>query len=145
MKKVMFGLFSLSMLVTACKKEDNDCPKTQAELAGTYKLSLVELVSGTTAVPITDDYLEACEKDDELILNANGTFNFLDAGIACDPTSSETGTWQVNSNGTFTINDEILTLEDAVIAKFDCKNLVLETTETVMGVSATIRVTLSKK
>jgi hypothetical protein len=151
MKKVIVALFSLSVLAVSCKKdENNDCPKTQAEIAGTYKLTKVEvsLGGGSGFTDITNEvFTEPCEADDQIVLNANGTASYVDAGTVCTPNGSDSGTWQLNANGTINMGSGSvgLDLENATIASFDCKNLVVDATVTLMGVSATYRFTFQKQ
>lgn len=101
----------------SCKKNsgDDNCPTTMASVAGTYKLTSFT-VSGVDA---TDAYFEPCEKDNLVELNANGTYNFVDAGVTCDPPGGSSGTWSI-SGDQFIIDllPLSLTLED-----FDCTTL----------------------
>ncbi|MFN4316290.1 MAG: lipocalin family protein [Chitinophagaceae bacterium] len=115
MKKHLILPAVLALFISCKKSNDDSCPTTMAGIAGSYKL-VSFTVNGFDA---TDTYFEACEKDNIIELNANGTYNFIDAGVACDPPGGSTGSWSLAGNQ-FTI-DLIpleLTLED-----FDCTNI----------------------
>jgi hypothetical protein len=81
---------------------------------------------------------EACEIDDNLILNADGTYQYLDAGIICSPAGNDAGTWSVNGNTLETDGDL------ANIESFDCKNLVL-TIDDVEVDGDRIKITLARQ
>jgi hypothetical protein len=145
MKKVIVALFSLSILFVSCKKEDNNCAKTQATIAGTYKVVKLEEGFPGNLQDVTLDDIDPCELDNRLELRADGTSSYTDEGVVCTPNVSEDGNWRVNTNGTITFADGALDLEDATIVSFDCKNLVLENTETINGVILVYRVTIAKQ
>lgn len=113
-------------VLTACQKESsdsNECKTDMQHISGTYKLTAVKYKVNATATE--EDYLqhiEACEKDDLIILNTNGTFNYNDVGITCSPDQSSNGTWNVKDNILTMSEDGIL--DNGVISAFDCKQLV---------------------
>lgn len=112
---------------TGCKKEDttgNGCKTDMQHISGTYKLTAVKYKPANTAKE--EDYLkfvEDCEKDDLLVLNANGTFNYTDTGITCNPDGSNNGTWSVKDNMITTSEDNFI--DHSIISSFDCRQLVL--------------------
>jgi len=115
----------LMLLFSSCKKESANCDKNVASLSGTYSFVKIEIGTAGTFIDITSE-LEACELDDKLVLNANGTSSYLDQGTACSPAGNETGTWSVSSTGKMTINNgSSVELTDADITSFDCSTLVL--------------------
>lgn len=62
--------------------------------------------------------LDACEKDDLLTLQANGTYNYQDAGTHCDPVGNDEGEWSVNGN--MISSDGVV---GGVITSYDCHTL----------------------
>lgn len=128
MKKII--LFSTVLLValSSCKKDkaSTSCNKTMADIAGTYSIVKIEIGFGGTFVNITDS-LDACEKDDKLTLNANGTTAYMDQGTVCSPAGDDSGTWSIDANGKMTIDDNggNSDVSKATITSFDCTTLVL--------------------
>ena len=58
--------------------------------------------------------------DDVYKLNSNLSYEVVDAGTQCDPTTNSTGDWSLPNSTTIVVNDETST-----IRKFDGKNLEL--------------------
>lgn len=114
---------ALSSMIFSCNKEHDNTPEckiSMASLSGSYKLTALQYKSGTTATPV--DYLasmDACEKDNILILKSDGTYNSDDAGTVCTPSETDNGTWQVEGN-TLTSDGTL----NGTIASYDCKTLV---------------------
>jgi hypothetical protein len=118
MKKILllatFGIFVMS----SCNKDDDNCETNVTTVSGTYKLtSLKYKASGQPEVDLFA-FMDACEKDDLTVLNANGTYAYQDAGTACDPNGSFSGTWSM-SGSTITVDGDTGTLQS-----FDCSTLV---------------------
>ena len=65
--------------------------------------------------------LDDCEKDDLLVLHANGTYDYNDIGIVCTPGNSSHGTWSVLGNQITSSDTDMLV---GTISNFDCKSLV---------------------
>lgn len=122
MRKVLFAFSALVVLATSCKKDkDDDGPvtPTKENLVGSYKVTKVQAGSGTQFMDITSqDWAEACEKDDLHKLNADNTYQWVDAGVKCDPSEDYTDTWSLTNSTTLVIDGETLT-----IRSFDGKNL----------------------
>jgi Lipocalin-like domain len=121
--KLSLTIIALSSVLFSCKKEDTATPPcgiSVQNLSGSYKLTALKYKL-TPAAPEVDFFslLDDCEKDDQLILNANGTYQFKDLGITCLPDGNENGTWKLN--GTTVTSDGIL---EGTISSFDCKTLV---------------------
>lgn len=120
MKNIFACAFLTVLFFSACKKEeDSNCTTDVASLSGTYKV--VAATYSAPGFPNTNLYtsLEACEKDDLQILNANGTFTYQDAGTACSPNGTYSGTWSL-SGSTITLEGEVGTIQS-----FDCDRLVI--------------------
>jgi hypothetical protein len=121
-KSVLTTLLLGSTLM-ACKKDtlkEESCIISTQSLAGTYKLTALQYKQNNDATG--QDYLvlmDACEKDDRVILNANGTYAYKDIGVVCLPSQDDTGTWSVAGN-TLT-SDGVM---DGTISSFDCNTLV---------------------
>lgn len=113
----------LSGLIFSCKKENNNtpgCTVNMTSLSGSYKLVALQYKSSAAATSV--DYLasmDACEKDNILILKSDGTYDSDDAGTVCSPSEASHGTWQVDGN-TLTSDGTL----NGTVASYDCKTLV---------------------
>jgi len=145
MKKIFIAFSCLALLFTSCKKDKDENPAVTTEnIAGTYTLGTVTIKTGAAA---EEDYTnayydEACKRDDRIVLNANGTSVYDDAGVKCDPAGDDTGTWALTSNNTrinFDSTDELS------ILSFDGRVLKISETDNSTGISITITVTLNKQ
>lgn len=121
---------SISLLM-ACKKEkkeENTCTANQQGIAGTYRLTALKYKMSATS-PEQDYliYLDACERDDLITLNANGTYSYQDAGTSCSPSNNDSGTWSVNGN---TISSDGMV--NGTITSFDCRTLVYHVDNTLV-------------
>ena len=98
-----------------------------ASIAGSYKTLSVKYKASSSA-PEQDIFatLEACEKDDIVVLNSNGSANYSDVGTTCTPSGSYTSTWSSNGNN--------ITMDgtSGIINLFDCKKLVVTTTGAII-------------
>ncbi len=123
--KNRFFFFALSIIfLSACSKSDNsgsapDCSITAANIAGSYKITAIAYTVPGFPAPIDGmTLLQPCQKDDIYVLNANGTLNYNDAGVVCDPAGNYTGTWSLTGNQ-IKIDTQTFT-----IISFDCLKLV---------------------
>ncbi|HEY8897494.1 MAG TPA: lipocalin family protein [Niastella sp.] len=136
-------LLLASATFTACKKDKDDesLAVTKDNLVATYTVASIKMKSGSTEKDVTNDpnYVEQCEKDDELTLKADMTLQIKDAGTQCSPTSSGPGTWSITGN-TLTIDGD-----ENTIKSLSKNSLVLENSWTVSGVTFTITTTLNRK
>lgn len=120
MKKLIFTLATGVLTIVSCKKDKEDCQTSAASLAMSYRTVSIKYKQTPSSAEL--DYfatLDACEKDDILTLNVNGTYSYTDAGTVCSPSGSYTGTWSVNGN-TITVDGD-----NGTIQSFDCTTLVL--------------------
>ena len=120
MKKLTLLVLTLSVLVS-CKK-DKTCNKDMAGMSGSYKVTAATYRStptGTEQDYYSTLYSDACERDDIITLNSNGTYVFTDAGVKCVPSGDDTGTWNVSGNN-ITIDGQTEQIES-----FDCSRLVI--------------------
>jgi Lipocalin-like domain len=146
MKKILFTLLVGTLVLGSCKKKDDDtppvCEKTAAGIAGNYKTTKVEVNTGGGFSDVTNVLLDVCEKDDVYKFNANGTFQYEDAGTVCSPSGSGTGTWSV-ANGKLTAANSGSSFDfaSATINSNDCTTFIVE--ESQQG--STIKVTFTKQ
>jgi len=120
MKKILLGLFSLSLLSISCKKSKDapaQQPVTIENIAGTYKLT-----SATVGSSPSDTYdiyanMSACNKDNLYILHSDNTFHYKDAGTQCDPVGDYDDVWTLEGN------DIRFGEEMGTITKFDGTNM----------------------
>ena len=128
MKKfIVFPL--VLMVIFSCKKNTNNnpsCTTDAASISGSYKITAYTYKE-SPSLPETDYYTilfpDACERDDILTFNKNGTYQKTDAGIVCSPPENDNGTWVLSGN-TVSINGDPETIES-----FDCKTLVVAFTD----------------
>jgi hypothetical protein len=111
------------VILSSCKKDkDKTCNLSMASAAGSYKITAVKY-KATPASPEIDYYnlffTDACEKDDIITLNANGTYVFTDAGTKCVPPGDDTGTWSLSGN-TATIDGNPSNVDN-----FNCSTMTL--------------------
>jgi hypothetical protein len=148
MKKNVLFFFALILAFSACKKDPVStakvCQKTVADIAGNYALLKIELASGTTFSDITTTYLQPCQLDDKLMLNANGVAGFVDEGTICTPNGSRNGTWSITTDGKISIAGGSISVTSADIESFDCNTLVLLANQTIAGFPVQIRLTIKK-
>ena len=118
MKKLLLILLIAPLTFISCDKDD-DCETTSAQVAGTYRLTSAKYKQTPTSGEVDLlVLLDNCEKDDQQVLNANGTYQYVDAGTICSPNGSYSGNWSLNGN-TLIIDGETST-----VTSFDCKTLV---------------------
>jgi len=124
--KAMPVLLIILGVILSCNKEnDDDCSVTVSNLSATYRLTAMKYKQ--TSNSAEQDYLlllPACEKDDQIKLNANMSYDYVDAGIICSPPGNDQGTWALNGN-TITSNG----LLNGTIESFDCTTLILLMTD----------------
>ncbi len=135
MKKILLGILVLVTISIACKKNKSDSDPapttpTVATLSGSYKISKATVFNGTTEIDATSFY-PACLRDDVHKLNANLSYELIDAGVQCNPPGNKMGTWSLTNSTTIIIDGT-----SGTIRKFDGTNL--EITGTVNGNSGVI-------
>ncbi|MBV7532173.1 lipocalin family protein [Chitinophaga sp. sic0106] len=123
---------AFATLFSSCKKEDskptNGCEISITGIAGNYKLTGIQYRESSSKTPI--DYMplqDPCEKDDLLSLKSDGTYDYKDLGIQCDPNGNDNGTWEVK-NGNLVI-DGVL---HGTITAYDCKTITFYIENTIV-------------
>lgn len=88
--------------LSSCSKNKETLAVTSDNLVGTYRISTITAKESNGAEEVvTEAYFdEACEIDDEYVFKANGSYDRLDAGTTCIPTSSTSDTWVLINNKT---------------------------------------------
>ncbi len=139
MKKVILGLFALTLIATSCKKGKDAPAITKENLAGSYKLTALSAKFGS--LPEADVFaeMEACEQDDIYKFNLDNSFDILDAGTACDPTTEYSSDWAL-SGTQITIDGEV-----ATVTNWDGTTLEVTGSYTDMGTTTTVKATYKKQ
>jgi hypothetical protein len=131
----------LFLAVAACKKSDkNNDSRTMTNVAGTYNLTALTANLGGISFNVYDT-LPACEKDNQIILSANGDAQFVDAGVTCTPAEDSTGTWSLSAKA----DSLYLGNQAGFIKSFDGKTIVLVSSEQFGGVPLQATTTLTKQ
>jgi Lipocalin-like domain len=141
MKKMIIVSLAFALLTSCSKDKDNTCKLDAASLSGSYRVTAAKYKANATAAEAdyyTQLYPDACEKDDIVTLNTNGTYTFTDAGIKCTPPGDDTGTWSFSGN-TLTIDGSPENVDS-----FNCSALVLSASN-VMTVGDKLTITLTKQ
>ena len=130
MKKALLALSLLGLVFTSCKK-DNDEPKqitaTKANLVGTYVMIAATVSDGTTTTNVFNNsdenlnWFDPCTRDDQYKLNADLSYNVIDAGTVCSPSNNSSGTWDLTNSTTFIMDGDV-----ATIKSFDGHTIVFE-------------------
>lgn len=140
MKKVLFGFLSIALVAgTACKKSKDTPAITKENLTGTYIVTAATMRVGTSPEVDMLSQMDACQKDDQYKLNADGSFSIIDAGAKCDPPGDYSDTWTL-SGTQITIDGEVGT-----VTRFDGTNLDVTTEYSDSGMTFTIKTTYKKQ
>ena len=132
MKKFLLGGMLLALVSSGCKKSDANCDRTMANIAGTYHLTSLKYKSSSSAIEVEIYSMQdACSKDDFIVFSANGQYAYNDAGVSCNPNDSYSSTWSLSGNN-ITVDGDL-----ATIVSFDCKTLVVTTTDNSNGETST--------
>lgn len=124
---LLFGIV-LSIVSTSCKKTDS-CNLTAETLVGTYKLTAAKYKASPSAQEV-DLFASVnnCEKDNFFIFNSNNTFTYQDAGVLCNPASTDASGWSLTGT-TLEFGGDVNTVTD-----FDCNSMVTTTSNSQGGV-----------
>jgi hypothetical protein len=124
-------LLSISVFSLSCKKDDT-CTLSSTSIVGTYKTTAATIQANASATPV-DDYAtwEACEKDDLISINADGSFLTSEGAVACSPANNFSGNWSLSgSNFTITVFGFS---ETASITDFNCSSFKIRSVDDVTG------------
>ena len=91
----------------------------EQSITGTYKLTALTYRQNSSAAS-QDLYssLDACQKDNVFIFNADHTFYYQDIGVLCSPPSNDASTWSLNGSSLEFSGDV------NNVTSFDCNNMV---------------------
>lgn len=144
MKKLIV-LLLLLMVIFSCKKNKDknpSCSTDAASISGSYKITAYTYKASTSS-PEIDYYStifpDACDRDNVLTFNANGTYQLIDAGVACSPPGNDNGTWALAGTTTMQIDGDAVTIES-----FDCKKLIFVNADT-QTTGDQLKITLTKQ
>ena len=133
MKKISLIAVLLSTMLFSCKKDDEKCELSQSAFVGSYKVTALKY-KASTSTPEIDEFaiLPACEKDDVITFNSNGSTTYTDAGTVCVPDGNYTGTW--NLTGSTIVSDG----EIGTVTYFDCNGTTITFAGTSVGELTTV-------
>jgi hypothetical protein len=100
MKKLIVISLLTAMFLSCNKDEDQNCTLSTSSAAGTWRITAVRYKANASAAEqdfYNQYFTDPCERDDNVVLNANGTYVFNDAGVQCVPPGDDTGTWSATS------------------------------------------------
>ncbi len=141
LKLTLLVLASSLIGLTSCKKDDDKSAVTKENIAGNYKFIRVTLKVGSgTAQDITNSIFDPCELDDITSLKTDFTYFTSDAGTLCNPSSADTGTWNLPSATTFVLDGETYTIN-----RFDGNIFEVFITDISGGQTETYTFTLDKQ
>lgn len=98
---LMLLLIASLGIMSSCKKDDDKSRKDIITGSTCWKLVKYEEKDGSgNYVDRTSEDYAACELDDCMRFNADGTYVITDSGVKCDPniTVIEEGTWSLINN-----------------------------------------------
>ncbi|HYC28425.1 MAG TPA: hypothetical protein VEB42_06400 [Chitinophagaceae bacterium] len=105
MKKVLFGLLSLTLIVaTSCKKSKDAPALTKENVAGQWMLDKVTFKYASSEQDITSAWVDDCEKDDVITLKVDFTYDSKDEGVEC--TGDYSGTWGLPAANKFELDGD---------------------------------------
>jgi len=128
--KTIYSLFTFLVILSSCKKGEpsQNCSPSITTLSGTYKIVSLKYKAAASAQEIDYlSFLDDCEKDDQVKLNSNKTYNNIDAGVSCNPSTNNEGTWNLVGNK-IESDGQI----QGEIQSFDCSTLVVFSKDAVM-------------
>lgn len=143
MKKLLFAS-AMALVLVSCKKdknEDTSTPITTQSISGTYTLGSITMKMGTSPETDATSSMDACQRDDRMTLNVDGSAIYTDAGTKCSPAGDDTGTWALTSNNTKLSLDGY----EMTIQSFVNGALKLSETETISGTTYTYTITYNKQ
>ncbi|MGH2648007.1 MAG: lipocalin family protein [Ginsengibacter sp.] len=128
MKKIFLFITIGAFALSSCKKnKDKNCSFTDANLVGNYKVATVKykISASSPETDYTDQYLDACEKDDITTFKSDHTYTYTDAGVSCNPNEDSSGTWLISGN-TVSVDGSAATIEN-----FSCSGFTASATDVI--------------
>jgi hypothetical protein len=129
------------LLFSCTNKDDLNKTVTAKKIAGIYKVTVMVYQVGTAAPVDGIATAPVCERDDFIQMNENFTFNYLDAGVQCNPPRIGSGSWGLPSTSVITIS-----AENYDIVSFSGHTLILkQNTVTSSGETYKLNMTMVKQ
>ena len=142
MKKIIFSVL-LSSALFACKKDKGPaCETTVAGISANYKITKIEIVSGSGSTDVSSTFLDDCTRSGLYQLKADKSAIYTEAGSSC--TGSGTGSWDV-SNNNISISVGGFDFSNAPIKSWDCNTLTVTDDFSSSGITASYRFTFVKQ
>jgi hypothetical protein len=123
--------------MAGCRKPQKEDTITKEELAGTYKVTALKYTSPAGQEQDIFSSLPDCDKESRQVLNANSTYEFIDA---CTPPEDHTGTWSLISSHKIVID-----AVEADLVSFDGHNLMISVTNLGGSMDGKITETLTRQ
>ena len=129
MKKILLSLCVGSLLFAGCKDDkDVTCELNSAGIVGSYKVTAITYKATAASTPVdVFSTLDPCTKDDLIVLNANNSVTYTDAGVQCVPAGNDTGMWSL-SGSNINLDGDI-----SVISGYSCAGMTATYTDPVTG------------
>jgi hypothetical protein len=129
-------------VVPSCKKDGKEIMRdvTIQNVAGTYVL--VSIQSKSLDIPLhdkTNELIDACEKDDEYILDTDMNFIYKETGMKCEEPGNHGSYWKLQ--GTYIKFDQF----EGDITHLTNKQLVITLTFSIGGITYTEMYTFSRR
>ena len=143
-KTLLFVIASaalLALIISGCSKKNDATAATMKNVAGTYKLTAATGAFGGLTFNLYDS-IPACQRDDNLTLNADSTYQVIDAGTQCNPPDNQTGTWFIN--GSDFVRHGPVSTDSGTIKSFNGSQLVVTHTDNSFGIPIVATETLTK-
>lgn len=141
-KLTIIAIVLILTFFVACKKDkstNKECTLSEASLIGTYTYGTIKYKASPSSTPIdASSMLDACEKDNEITLGANGVFTYTDAGTKCNPPDDGTGSWSLQGN-VFTAD-----VDSGTIQQFSCTAFTIATAD-VISTGDTLLISFKRK
>lgn len=144
MKKPIFFLLGLALLLGASCKKDDDTAKAKADLLinGKWKIvaskATISLATGGTADFDLIAFLSTCEKDGHFVFQSAGVLISDEGTTKCDPADPQqtTGTWELTQNEThLKVSGDDIDFEGEIV-ELTASKLVIKYTTDINGVPA---------
>src|SRR5215204_3959035 len=122
MKKLLLTLTVATLILAGCEKDKPSFVTSKESLVGTYRLTAVTVNNVNVFNNANDDLnlFEPCDRDNQMKLNADESYQLMDAGVACNPSSSDSGTWNFVNATSLKVDGDPVTINS-----FDGKTLVI--------------------
>lgn len=148
MKKSIFYLLGLALLLGACSK-DNNATNADKLMGGQWRLTALTTSFTYNGNETTVDayaQLANCDKDDFFVFQSGGVFISDEGATLCNPSDpqQETGTWSFTQNETHLVISGTSVDFDAEILELTDSKLRVKYNEDLSGIATTSELTFLK-